>query len=89
MNHCNQTPSEIVERFKFHTRVRRSGESVATYVSELRSLARFCKFGSSLEDTLRDRIVRGPGVFFVPVETRLTGDTSSVDHSTSNIVGQI
>ena len=63
MNHCNQTPSEIVERFKFHTRVRRPGESVATYVSELRSLARFCKFGSSLEDTLRDRIVRGPGVF--------------------------
>ena len=29
------------------------------YVSELRSLARFCKFGSSLEDMLRDRIVCG------------------------------
>ena len=59
MNHCNPTPSEIVERFKFHTRFRRPGESVATYVSELRSLARFCKFGSSLEDMLRDRIVCG------------------------------
>ena len=59
VNHCNPTPSEIVERFKFHTRFRRPGESVATYVSELRSLARFCKFGSSLEDMLRDRIVCG------------------------------
>ena len=29
------------------------------YVSELRSLARFCKFGFSLEDMLRDRIVCG------------------------------
>ena len=58
-NHCNPTPSKIVERFKFHTRFRRPGESVATYVSELRSLARFCKFGSSLEDMLRDRIVCG------------------------------
>ena len=25
----------------------------------------------------------------VPVETRLAGDTSPVDHSTSNVVGQI
>ena len=24
-NHCNPTPSEIVERFKFHTRFRRPG----------------------------------------------------------------
>ena len=59
MNHCNPTLSEIVERFKFHTRFRRPGESVAMYVSELRLLVRFCKFRSSLEDMLRDRIVCG------------------------------
>ena len=59
MNHCNPTPSEIVERFKFHTRFRKPGELVSMYVSELRSLARFCKFGFSLEDMLRDRIVCG------------------------------
>ena len=57
MNHCNPTPSKIVKRFKFHTRFRRPGKLVATYVSKLRSLARPCKFGSSLEDMLRDRIV--------------------------------
>ena len=58
-DHFNPTPSEIVERFKFHSRFRRQGESVATYVSELRSLAKFCNFGASLEEMLRDRIVCG------------------------------
>ena len=36
--HFNPTPSEIVERFKFHSRFRKPGESVATFVSELRVL---------------------------------------------------
>ncbi len=52
-------PSEIVQRFKFHSRVRKEGESVSSYVAELRSLAQFCNFGASLEDMLRDRIVCG------------------------------
>ena len=50
--------SEIVQRFKFHTRFRRQGESVAKYVSELRSLAKFCNF-TNLEEQLRDRLVCG------------------------------
>ena len=57
--HFRPAPSEIVERFKFHTRVRRPGESIATYVAELRSMSEFCKFGESLEVMLRDRIVCG------------------------------
>ena len=57
--HYSPTPSEIVQRFKFHSRFRKPGESVATYVSELRSLAEFCNFGSTLEVMLRDRIVCG------------------------------
>ena len=32
---------------------------MATYVSELRSLAEFCNFGQTLEVMLRDRIVCG------------------------------
>ena len=39
--------------------MRKPGESVATFVSELRSLAEFCNFGGALEDMLRDRIVCG------------------------------
>ena len=57
--HYNPTPSEIVQRFKFHGRYRKQGESVATYVAELRALAEFCNFGASLEDMLRDQLVWG------------------------------
>ena len=57
--HYKPVPSEIVERFKFHSRSRKPGESVATFIAELRSLAEFCNFGDTLEAMLRDRIVGG------------------------------
>ena len=57
--HFNPPPSEIVERYRFHTRIRHEGEAVSTFVAELHSLARYCKFGASLNDLLRDRIVCG------------------------------
>ena len=58
-SHYNPEPSEIVERYKFHTRFRKPGESVATFVSELRTLAQTCNFGDSLGDMLRDHLVCG------------------------------
>ena len=57
--HFTPAPSEIVERFKFHTRFRKPGESVTAFVSELRSIAKSCNFGDTLETMLRDRIVCG------------------------------
>ena len=39
--------------------MRKPGETVATFVAELRSIAEFCNFGASLEDILRDQIVCG------------------------------
>ena len=57
--HFTPAPSEIVERFKFHTRFRKPGESVTSYVSELRSIAKRCNFSATLETMLRDRIVCG------------------------------
>ena len=57
--HFHPTPSVIVERFKFHSRVRKPGESVATFISELRCLSQFCGFGDTLEDMIRDRLVCG------------------------------
>ena len=57
--HHNPTPSEIVQRYKFNTRVRQPGELIATFTAELRSLAKFCNFGDSLDDMLRDRLVCG------------------------------
>ena len=52
--HFRPTPSEIIERYKFHR-----GESVATYVSELRRLSEFCNYGDTLEVNIRDQIVLG------------------------------
>ena len=57
--HFKPAPSEIVERFCFNSRVRRSGESVAAFIAELRALAEFCNFGDTLEAMLRDRILCG------------------------------
>ena len=48
-----------MERFKFHSRSRKPGESVATFVAELRSLTEFCNFGTTLEAMIRDRLVCG------------------------------
>ena len=56
--HHNPKPAEIVQRFKFNSRVQQPGESVSTFVSQLRSLAEFCNF-SSLDNMLRDRQVCG------------------------------
>ena len=58
-SHFSPVPSEIVERCKFHSRYRRPGESVSTFVAELRRLSEFCNFGDVLEDMIRDRLVCG------------------------------
>ena len=42
--HHNPAPSEIVQRYRFNSRSRKEGESVATYLSELRSLAEHCNY---------------------------------------------
>ena len=57
--HLKPKPSEIVQRYKFHTRVQRSGETIANFVAELRHLSQDCNFGDSLSDMLRDRLVCG------------------------------
>ena len=49
--HFNPTPSE---RYKFNKRDR---HPVSTYVSELRSIAEYCNYGSSLEAMLRDHLI--------------------------------
>ena len=57
--HFSPKPSEVVCRFKFHTRSRQPGESVAAFMSELRRLAEHCNFNNYLTDMLRDRLVCG------------------------------
>ena len=39
--HYSPQPSEVMQRFRFNSRSRKEGESVAAYVAELRRLAEF------------------------------------------------
>ncbi len=57
--HLKPRPLTIAERFKFHRRNQREGESVPQYVAELRQLADRCKFEGHLDQALRDRLVCG------------------------------
>ena len=57
--HFSPKPSEVVSRYKFHTRIRQPGESVSSFMSELRKLADHCNFNNYLTDMLRDRLVCG------------------------------
>ncbi|KAL9960436.1 hypothetical protein ACROYT_G033892 [Oculina patagonica] len=58
-DHSAPKPSEIVQRFKFNSRFRNEGESVADFVAALRNLAEHCGYNDTLETMLRDRIVCG------------------------------
>ena len=57
--HHDPKPSVIVQRYRFNSRSRRAGESVAAYVAELRHLSEHCEFGMTLNEMLRDRLVCG------------------------------
>ena len=56
-DHLSPKPLVIAERFRFHKRNQREGETLTHYIAELRKLAEFCKFGANLNDSLRDRLV--------------------------------
>ena len=57
--HFNPKPLVIAERFQFHKRDMKVGETVLQYIAELRKLASYCKFDANLNDSLRDRFVCG------------------------------
>ena len=59
INHFKPKPPVIAERFAFHKRDQRPGETVNEFVIELRRLARTCNFGAFLDEALRDRLVCG------------------------------
>ena len=57
--HYTPKPSEVVQSFRFFSRVRQPGETVTDFVAELQRLAEDCNFDSTLERMLQDRIVCG------------------------------
>lgn len=57
--HLQPNPSILAERFKFRQRRQQAGESISDYVAELKKITRYCEFGTSLDDNLRDQFVCG------------------------------
>lgn len=57
--HYSPPPTEVMQWFRFNSRARKEGESVADYVAELRKLTEGCNYGDSLNKMLRDRLVWG------------------------------
>ena len=55
--HYQPMPSVILQRFKFGSRRQMQGESIATFISELRKLSEHCDYGATLDDMLRDHFV--------------------------------
>ena len=57
--HFNPKPSEVMQRFSFHSRMRTANKTVVEYVAALRRIAADCNFGNQLDENLRDRLVCG------------------------------
>ena len=55
--HFAPKPSEIVQRYKFYTRSRQTGETVHQFVAALRNISKDCNFGTTLNTMMRDRLV--------------------------------
>ena len=56
---CNPQGNVIMERHKFNVRNQRDGESIQSYVSDLRILADTCEYGTMKDEFIRDKIVCG------------------------------
>ena len=57
--HLAPKPLLIAERYRFHKRDQKEGESIREYVANLQKLTEHCQFGAGWDDALRDRIVCG------------------------------
>ena len=58
-HHLQPVPSEIVQRYLFHSRIQKSHESISVFVAELKKLSEHCNSGDNLDQMLRDRLVCG------------------------------
>ena len=57
--YCKPKQNVTIERYRFNTRSQASGETIDQYVTELRLIAKNCKFGNLENELIRDRIVCG------------------------------
>jgi len=55
--YCNPRKNVTWERHKFNTRNQQVGESIDQYVTDLKTKAQTCEFGTLKDSLIRDRIV--------------------------------
>ena len=58
-NYCVGENNETYEHYRFNTRVQELGESIDTYLSSLRTLAKTCNYDALEDSLIRDRMVIG------------------------------
>lgn len=58
-DHLEPKRSEIAERHIFRQRRQAESESVGVFLQNLKHLATYCKFGTLLEENIRDQFVSG------------------------------
>ena len=85
--HFEPLPSLIVERCRFNTRMRASGESISVFVTELKKLSEHCIFNTVLDDMLRDRLVAG--VNDTKIQERLLAESKLTFQSAYDLALQI
>ena len=56
---CSPQTNITMERHKFNTRNQKAGETIESYVSDLRIRAKSCNFGDLYQELIRDRLVCG------------------------------
>ena len=79
-DHYKPHHSVIMERLRFNSRIRKSGESISVFMADLRRIAANCAFEDRLEEMSRDRLVCGVNDTQIQrrllAEPRLTLDTA-------------
>jgi len=58
-DHHQPHPSNIIQRYNFHTCNQKAGESISEYVVQPRKLSEYCDFKDTLADMLSDCLVCG------------------------------
>ena len=74
--HFCPSPYEIVQYYKFNSRVHQDGESVAIYMLEVRALAQYCNFGETLWPIWQTDVQGEPDTDFDTVDT--TSDSTTL-----------
>ena len=58
-HHLSPKPLERVESFCFYKQNQREGETLLTYVADIKKVATHCNFGANLNEALRDELLCG------------------------------